>query len=351
MNDNREGDEALVRVQHAWQCLADGGSVVVTDDDRDVGYLVMDASAATTGSTAFLVRHSSGIICVGLAAEDCDRLGLVGMSGVGGDHGGVDFTVSVDAAHDVSTGISAHDRAVTIRTLGSAGATASSLTRPGHVLPVRVHRRKVIGRAAIAEAVVSLMHTAGLGSAGAFAAVVSPTDPSSLAGVVESAEFADLHGLARLSIDDVVSACRDAGSFVHRTFGFVDGELGPALVGFHSSATDSHYLVTGTMGRADTVTGTPVRSTPERAAVPLRVDASSNGSRRWSMIQHFGGPVPAAAGWRADVTEIAALLGVDAQNSAAAPVVIGGALTALLPDGASEPRRHRPVWCRHDGRA
>ncbi|MGW4246124.1 3,4-dihydroxy-2-butanone-4-phosphate synthase, partial [Nocardia sp. NPDC004722] len=135
--------EALDTIAAAVAALARGGMVLVVDDENreNEGDLILAAEHATAANIAFLVRHTSGVLCVPMTGEDCDRLQLPPMTAVNQDPKGTAYTVSVDAISGVSTGISAADRAQTMRLLADPRTTPGELSRPGHVFPLRANAR------------------------------------------------------------------------------------------------------------------------------------------------------------------------------------------------------------------
>jgi 3,4-dihydroxy 2-butanone 4-phosphate synthase/GTP cyclohydrolase II len=184
-----------------------GEPVVLVDDHASApaGFLVAAAEAVTTRVTAFLVRHSSGLLCVSLPGPECDRLGLPLMSGAGHAPARFAACVTVDAATGITTGISAHDRARTVALLAGADASATDFTRPGHVIPVRHAAGGVLRRRGVAEAAADLARAAGRRPAAVFAALVGLRRPTELADPAELAEFARAHGLATVSTSELIA--------------------------------------------------------------------------------------------------------------------------------------------------
>jgi 3,4-dihydroxy-2-butanone 4-phosphate synthase len=135
----RPGSEVLARVERAIAAVAAGHAVVVVDDsDREnEGDLILAAEAATPGLMGFVIRHTSGLVCVAADGATLDRLALPLMVADNRDAYRTAYTITVDAADGVTTGISAADRALTARVLADPASVPSSLTRPGHVLPLR----------------------------------------------------------------------------------------------------------------------------------------------------------------------------------------------------------------------
>src|SRR5258708_19798902 len=129
----------LDSVERAIADIAAGKAVVVVDDEdrENEGDLIFAAEKATPEMVAFMVRYTSGYLCVPLAGDICDRLGLLPMYAVNQDKHGTAYTVTVDARHGVGTGISASDRATTMRLLADPASVANDFTRPAHLLPLR----------------------------------------------------------------------------------------------------------------------------------------------------------------------------------------------------------------------
>lgn len=156
--------------------MRQGKAVIVVDDDEDrenEGDLIFAAAKATTELTALMVRYTSGFICVGVDGPILDRLDLPPMTGVNEDQKGTAYTVSVDARDVEGTGISAADRAHTIRVRADTAIERGDLTRPGHVIPLRAVPGGVLQRAGHAEAAMDLARLAGLTPAGTLCEMVN----------------------------------------------------------------------------------------------------------------------------------------------------------------------------------
>ena len=194
-------------IERAIEDIAAGRAVVVVDDaDREnEGDLIFAAEMATPELVAFMVRYTSGYICVPLLDSDCDRLDLPPMYHVNQDKRGTAYTVSVDAREGVSTGISATDRAHTMRLLADASSTAADFTRPGHVVPLRAKDGGVLRRPGHTEAAVDLARLAGLRPAAVLCEVVSQKDEGDMARLEELQAFADEHGLTLITIADLIA--------------------------------------------------------------------------------------------------------------------------------------------------
>ena len=194
-------------IERAVADMAAGKAVVVVDDEdrENEGDLVFAAEKATPELVAFMVRHTSGYLCAPLSGEECDRLGLPPMYAVNQDKHGTAYTVTVDARHGIGTGISATDRAATMRMLADPAAGADDFTRPGHVVPLRAKDGGVLRRPGHTEAAVDLARMADLRPAAVICEIVSQRDVGAMARTDELRTFADDHGLALISIADLIA--------------------------------------------------------------------------------------------------------------------------------------------------
>ena len=188
----------------AIRAIGRGEVVIVTDDEdrENEGDLIMAAEAVTTEKVAFFLQHTSGVICVGVPGDRLDELELPLMVDDNREGRGTAFTVSVDLASGITTGISAGDRARTIRALADPHAVASSFVRPGHVFPLRSRPGGVLERPGHTEAAVDLARLSGLGPAGVLCEVVTP-DRGAMARRPQLEELARAHGLPLVSIADL----------------------------------------------------------------------------------------------------------------------------------------------------
>lgn len=204
------------RVGAALDRLAAGQPVVVVDDpDRENECdVVFAASLATPELVAFTVRYSSGIVCAPMRGPDADRLALPPMTAVSEDPKGTAFTVSVDARDGVTTGISAADRARTFRVLADEDATASSLTRPGHVFPLRARPGGVLARRGHTEAGVDLLRLAGLPQVAGIAELVAADGSMLRAGALPG--FLRAHDLVALTVQELADHVRRQEQQVRR---------------------------------------------------------------------------------------------------------------------------------------
>ena len=191
-------------VEVAVRAIAAGGFVVVVDsnDREDEGDLVLAASAATPEKVAFMVRYTSGLICAPLAGERVDALRLPPMVPDNTERHGTAFTVSVDVREGTTTGVSASDRACTLRALANRSYRAHDFLRPGHIFPLRARDGGVLERPGHTEAVVDLTRLAGLEPAGVICELVN--DDGTMQRLPDLVEFARRHGLPLLMIEDLI---------------------------------------------------------------------------------------------------------------------------------------------------
>ena len=164
----------LSTIEEAFEALRAGLPVLVTDDEdrENEGDVILAAATATTQWMAWTIRHTSGYICAPMSETRADRLGLPLMVADNRDPRLTAYTVTVDAAEGVTTGISAADRAHTIRTLAQEGSIPSDFNRPGHVVPLRARNGGVLVRGGHTEAAVDLCRLAGLAPVGAIGELV-----------------------------------------------------------------------------------------------------------------------------------------------------------------------------------
>jgi 3,4-dihydroxy 2-butanone 4-phosphate synthase/GTP cyclohydrolase II len=202
-----DGIERPVSLDDVARAVADIGAgrpvIVVDDADREnEGDLVFAASMATPELLAFTIRYARGLICVPMLGTDLERLYLPQMTSQNQEHHGTAFTLSVDARHGITTGISAADRARTIQLLASHTTRRDDLVRPGHVFPLRYTDGGVLSRRGHTEAAVDLARLAGLPPAGVVCEIVN--DDGTMTRLPQLREFADEHGLALISIEQLV---------------------------------------------------------------------------------------------------------------------------------------------------
>ena len=247
----------LDSIESAIDAIAAGEAIVVVDDEdrENEGDLIFAAAKATPELTGFMIRHTSGYICVGMTGDMLDRLNLPPMTAVNEDQRGTAYAVSVDARNVESTGISAADRALTIKVLADSATEPHELTRPGHVMPLRAVRGGVLRRPGHTEASVDLARLAGLSPAGALCELVN--DDGSMMRAEQCRAFANAYGLVMVSIADLIRYRRQRESQVERVAEVAlptpVGEF--RAVGYRSLLDDEEHLalVFGDVGDGDDI--------------------------------------------------------------------------------------------------
>ncbi len=207
----------LSTIEEAIEQLKRGGMVVVVDDEdrENEGDLIMTAEDVTADSMAFFLEHTSGVFCVPLESTRADELDLPLMVVNNTEAQRTAFTVTVDYRHGTSTGISAHDRAATIRSLIDPATKAEDLARPGHIFPLRYRAGGVLKRAGHTEATVDLARLAGKYPSGVLCEIVTK-DKSDMARLPELEKFAAEHNLPLISIADLIRYRRHHEKLVTR---------------------------------------------------------------------------------------------------------------------------------------
>ena len=208
---------AFASIEEAVAAFGRGEIVVVVDDEdrENEGDLIMAAEAVTPEKIAFFLEHTSGLICAPLTGERIDALDLPLMVPVNTESHRTAFTVSVDYRHDTTTGISAYDRAATIRALVDPATRPADLARPGHVFPLRYRPGGVLKRAGHTEAAVDLARLAGLAPAGVLCEVVD-AKKTDMARLPDLERFAKEYGLLLISIADLIRYRRQTEKLVKR---------------------------------------------------------------------------------------------------------------------------------------
>ena len=191
-------------IESAVADIAAGRLVIVTDDENreNEGDLIMAAEQATPQTVNMMIRYCSGIVCVPTVEHQLRRLGLGPMVAANREIHRTDFTVSVDAAEGITTGISAYDRAQTIRLLADPKARPEQLVQPGHVFPLRARPGGVLERAGHTEAAVDLAILAGQSPSGVLCELVN--DDGSVARLPDILEFRGRFGLKLISIAQLI---------------------------------------------------------------------------------------------------------------------------------------------------
>jgi 3,4-dihydroxy 2-butanone 4-phosphate synthase/GTP cyclohydrolase II len=208
---------ALSTIEEAIEQIRNGGMVVVVDDEdrENEGDLIMAAEDVTPENMAFFLEFTSGVICAPIESERADELQLPLMVLANTEAQRTAFTVSIDYRHGTTTGISAHDRAVSIRALVDPSTRPNDLNRPGHIFPLRYREGGVLERAGHTEAAVDLSRMAGKYPAGVLCEIVTQ-DKSDMARLPELEIFAKRHELPIISIADMIRYRRRHEKLVRR---------------------------------------------------------------------------------------------------------------------------------------
>jgi 3,4-dihydroxy 2-butanone 4-phosphate synthase/GTP cyclohydrolase II len=207
---------SLSRIEDALAAIARGEMVVVADDAgrENEGDLILAAEKATPAALAFMIRHTSGVVCAAVEANRLEALQLPLMVADNTESHRTAFTVSVDCRHGTTTGISAADRAATLRALADPSAGPGHFLRPGHVFPLRARPGGVLERRGHTEAAVDLTRLAGLQPCGVLCELVN--DDGTMARPLELVTFAGRHGLPLITIADLVAHRRRTESLRER---------------------------------------------------------------------------------------------------------------------------------------
>src|ERR1700732_2816559 len=243
-------DDAQQRIRSAVAAFARGELVIVADDDdrENEGDLFIAASLCTPEKMAFMIRHTSGIVCAPLSAEEAKRLHLDPMVAANDAPLGTAFTVSVDVRPGVTSGISAQERTNTVRALANGNMGASDFVRPGHVFPLVAKDGGVLMRSGHTEACVDLCRLARLPPVGVLAELMND-DGTVMRGRAVQA-FAAQHNLKFLSIADLIAYRQARDKLVERVSEFpVQSEIGELKGYAYVTPFDPVYHVACVYGR------------------------------------------------------------------------------------------------------
>ncbi|ATM76816.1 3,4-dihydroxy-2-butanone-4-phosphate synthase [Serratia fonticola] len=193
------------RVERALDALRNGRGVMVLDDENreNEGDMIFAAETMTVEQMALTIRHGSGIVCLCITEDRRQQLELPMMVTNNSSQFQTAFTVTIEAAQGVTTGVSASDRLTTIRAAIADGAKPSDLNRPGHVFPLRAQPGGVLNRRGHTEATIDLVSMAGFKSAGVLCELTN--DDGSMAHAPEVITFAKQHDMVVLTIEDLVA--------------------------------------------------------------------------------------------------------------------------------------------------
>ncbi len=241
MNRRPAGADPIEQVIAAMRA---GRMVIMTDDAgrENEGDLVLAARSVTPALINFMAKEGRGLICAPVSKARAEKLGLSRMVARNEEKFGTDFTVSVDAAKGITTGISAHDRAATLRALGRPSPRADDLVQPGHIFPVRAKDGGVLVRAGHTEAAVDLARLAGQGDAAVICEILNPD--GSMARWEDLLEFKKKHGLKLGTIQELIEYRRRKEKLVVREQTVkLPTDYGPFDLHLYRNVTDgSHHL-------------------------------------------------------------------------------------------------------------
>lgn len=234
----------MTRVAEAIRAFERGEIVVVVDDDdrENEGDLILAAVHASPEKLAFIVRHTSGIVCAPMTREDARRLRLEPMVADNDAPHGTAFTVSVDYRHGTTTGISAEDRCNTVRALANNNCGPADFVRPGHIFPLIAKDGGVLMRSGHTEAAVDLCRLAGLSPVGVICELVNDDGTVTRGPQVEA--FAATHGLKTVSVADLIAWRQRQDRLVERVEEFsIDTPAGRAhAISYRTPFDPMHHL-------------------------------------------------------------------------------------------------------------
>ena len=232
--------------------LKKGKIIIVVDDaDREnEGDLIVAAQFATASNINFMATHGRGIICVPMESKRLTELGIDLMVSENADELKTAWTISIDAKHGITTGISAYDRARTVRVLIDSKTKKDDLVRPGHLFPLRAREGGVLVRAGHTEACVDLMRLSGLYPAGAICEIMN--DDGSMARTPELSKFAKKHRLKVCTIRDLIEYRRKKEKLVFKAVETrIANEYGEFKMVAYESTVDKDYHIALVMGEID----------------------------------------------------------------------------------------------------
>ncbi len=248
------------RVVEALRAFEAGEIVVVTDDDgrENEGDLIVAAAHCTPEKMAFIVRHTSGIVCAPMPRSEAKRLNLTAMVAENDAPHATAFTVSVDYKHGTTTGISADDRTLTVRNLANPNSGSTDFVRPGHIFPLVSREGGVLMRSGHTEAAVDLCRLAGLPPVGVICELVN--DDGTVTRGPQVAEFSKKHGLKQVSVADLIAYRQRKETLVNRGDVMpVETACGPAMVHTYSLTWDPMQHVAIVYGDIRDGVDVPVR--------------------------------------------------------------------------------------------
>ncbi len=270
----------LDQIEDAIEAVREGHLIVVVDDDdrENEGDLIMAAAKATPEQVAFMIRHTSGILCTPLPAETAERLRLQPMVASNDAPLTTAFTVSVDCRRGLTTGISARERTATIRALADEESTAEDFVRPGHIFPLIGREGGVLVRSGHTEAAIDLARLAGLPPVGVLAELVN--DDGTVKRLPDLRRFARTHGLKIISIADLIAYRQQREHLISRLAEFpIETPAGPARAIVYATPFEAMQhlaLVLGEIGDGRDVPARIQRENPLADLFEAPPDAADN---------------------------------------------------------------------------
>ncbi|HMM63944.1 MAG TPA: 3,4-dihydroxy-2-butanone-4-phosphate synthase, partial [Mesorhizobium sp.] len=252
------------KIVEAIRAFERGEIVVVMDDDgrENEGDLIVAAVHCTPEKMAFIVRHTSGIVCTPMLREDARRLNLAPMVAENDSAHTTAFTVSIDFKHGTTTGISAEDRTLTVRNLANGNVGPSDFVRPGHIFPLIAREGGVLMRSGHTEAAVDLCKLAGLPPIGVISELVN--DDGTVKRGPEVAAFAAEHGLKQVSVADLIAYRQRQEKLIERIASTdIDTPGGKARLFAYTLPWDTMHHLAIVFGDIRDGTDVPVRLHPE----------------------------------------------------------------------------------------
>ncbi len=244
--------EVYIPIEEVLRRIARGDQIVVVDDEdrENEGDLIFAADAVTPEAINFMARHGRGLICVSLTPERCDQLDLPPMVEKNTSVHETAFTVSVEAGRGTTTGISAHDRAATVRALVDPATRPADLKRPGHMFPLRAQLGGVLKRAGHTEAGVDLARLAGRTPAAVLCEIMD--EDGQMARLPRLVEFAKEHGLGLTTVADVIAYRMRTEKLVEQIAGpLLPTEFGPFRIYAYRNTVNDEEHVALVMGEID----------------------------------------------------------------------------------------------------
>ncbi len=280
-------------IEEAIETIKKGEMLIVVDDENreNEGDLLMAAELVTPAKVNFMITHGKGLLCVPMEEEKLEKLEIPLMTSENTDRHGTKFTISVDAVEGTTTGISAAERALTIKALASDKARPDEFMRPGHIFPLRAEKGGVLKRAGHTEAAVDLARMAGLSPIGAICEIIR--EDGEMARLDDLIDFAAKHGLRIISIADLIDYRRHKERLVRQVSkAKLPTQYGEFEIMTYVSTVSDEYHVALSMGEISREEPTLVRVHSEcltgDALHSLRCDCGEQLKRSFEMISREG---------------------------------------------------------------